>query len=104
MTDIVSLDVASWHPAVQPDTQRAAVDAIEEGGVLMLPKLAFPLGADELRFLSTEWSDGRAKNISFEGGALKGARGTPDELAALTRMIGRFAACAGELVAALFPR
>jgi hypothetical protein len=104
MTDIVSLEVASWHPALLADTQRAAVDAIEGGGVLMLPKLAFPLGADELRFLSPEWSDGRAKNISFEGGTVKGARGSPDDLAALAHMIGRFAACAGELVAALFPR
>jgi len=104
MTDIVSLEVASWRPTAQPDIQRAAVDAVEGGGVLVLPELAFSLGADELRFLSPEWSDGRAKNISFEGGAVKGARGTPDDLAALARMIGRFAACAGELVAALFPR
>jgi hypothetical protein len=104
MTDIVSLELASWHPVLQPDAQRAAVDAIEGGGVLMLPKLAFALDADELRFLSPEWSDGSAKNISFEGGTVKGGRGAPDDLAALARMIGRFAACAGELVAALFPR
>lgn len=104
MTEIVSLEVSSWHPVLEPDTQRAAVEAIEGGGVLMLPRLAFPLGADELRFLSPEWSDGRAKNISFEGGTVKGARGTPEDLSALERMIGRFAADAGALVAALFPR
>jgi hypothetical protein len=50
------------------------------------------------------WSDGRAKNISFEGDAIKGARGSAEDLAALAAMVGRFARDAGALVAALFPR
>jgi hypothetical protein len=104
MTDIVSLDIADWRPDIAPDTQQAAVHALERGGVLVLPKLVFPLLPEELRFLSTEWSDGRAKNISYERDALKGARGDADDLAALGRMVGRFASCAGELVSALFPR
>jgi hypothetical protein len=69
-----------------------------------LPQLAFPLAADEQRFLSPRWSDGRAKNISFDNGKLKGARGSGDELAALSRMVARFAAEASGLVTALFPR
>jgi hypothetical protein len=104
MTDVVSLDIASWQPAVADDVQRTAIRTLENGGVLMLPRLAFVLEAGEIRFLSPDWSDGRAKNISFEAGTVKGARGTPEELAALARMIGRFAASAGQLVAALFPR
>ena len=104
MTDIVALDVASWRPALSPDEQEAAIRTLEGGGVLILSQLAFPLAADEQRFLSPRWSDGRAKNISFDGGKLKGARGSSDELAALSRMVARFAAEASGLVTALFAR
>jgi len=104
MTDIVALDVASWRPALGPDAQDVAIRTLEGGGVLILPQLAFPLSADEQRFLSPRWSDGRAKNISFDGGKLKGARGSADELAALSRMVARFAAEASGLVTALFAR
>ena len=104
MTDIVALDVASWRPELGPDAQDLAIRTLEGGGVLILPQLAFPLAADEQRFLSPRWSDGRAKNISFDGGKLKGARGSADELAALSRMVARFAAEASGLVTALFPR
>lgn len=104
MTDIVALDVASWRPALSPDAQDVAIRTLEGGSVLVLPQLAFPLAADEQRFLSPRWSDGRAKNISFDGGMLKGARGSADELAALSRMVARFAAEASALVTTLFPR
>jgi hypothetical protein len=104
MTSIVSLDLASWRPAPTPEEQRKAVSVLEGGGVLVLPRLKFELAADELRFLSSDWSDGRAKNISFEENAVKGARGAADDLARLARMIERFAGRAGDLVAALFPR
>jgi len=104
MTDIAAFDVASWRPALGPDAQDVAIRTLEGGGVLILPQLAFPLSADEQRFLSPRWSDGRAKNISFDGGKLKGARGSADELAALSRMVARFAAEASGLVTALFAR
>ena len=50
--------------------------AIEDGGVLVLPHVSFALSERERRFLSPEWSDGRAKNISLDGTRLKGARGS----------------------------
>ena len=104
MTDIVSLDITSWQPALTPDAQQTAIRTLEGGGVLVLPHLAFELLTDEGRFLSPQWSDGSAKNISLEGAALRGARGAPGELAALSKMIARFAASAADLVTALFPR
>ena len=104
MTTVVSLDLASWKPLLTPDAQRTAVGTLEGGGVLTLPHLAFRLDPGEARFLSPRWADGRAKNISFDGAALKGAAGAPDDLAALARMIARFAASAADLVSALFPR
>jgi hypothetical protein len=104
MTAIVSLEVAQWTPALGPEEQQVAVRTVEGGGVLILPHLAFELSDDERRFLSPQWSDGRAKNISLEGTTLKGASGAPQDLRALRAMVARFAECASGLVAALFPR
>jgi Protein of unknown function (DUF2843). len=104
VTTVVSLDLARWKPLLTPDAQRTAVGTLEGGGILILPHLAFRLDPDETRFLSPRWADGRAKNISFDGAALKGAAGAPEDLAALARMIARFAASAADLVSALFPR
>jgi 3-deoxy-D-manno-oct-2-ulosonic acid (Kdo) hydroxylase len=104
MTAIVSLDLAGWTPALTAEAQQTAIRALEGGGVLVLPRVGFELREDERRFLSPQWSDGRAKNISYDGSKLKGARGTADELAALAAMIARFAAAASGLVSALFPR
>jgi hypothetical protein len=104
MTAIVSLDLTSWQPTLTPDAQQTAIRTLEGGGVLVLPHVTFEFQDGERRFLSPKWSDGRAKNISLEGAALKGARGTPDDLAALSRMIARFAASAADLVTSLFPR
>ena len=104
LTRIVDIDIASWHPEVAPrDTERYARD-LESGAVLVLPHLAFALSADEQRFLDVRWSDTRAKNISLEGTAIKGARGEAADLAALAAMVTRFASDASALTAALFPR
>jgi len=104
MTSIVSLDLASWRAVPTPEQQERAVSVLESGGVLVLPRLKFELSAEELRFLSPQWSDGKAKNISFEDDGVRGARGAAGDLAALGRMIERFASQAGGLVSALFPR
>jgi hypothetical protein len=104
MTDIVSLGLTNWRATQSKDAQQTAIRTLEGGGVLVLPKLAFELSDDETRFLSPRWSDDRAKNISLEGERLRGAHGDAQDLAALGQMIARFAACAADLVAGLFPR
>ncbi|TMH60313.1 MAG: 3-deoxy-D-manno-oct-2-ulosonic acid (Kdo) hydroxylase [Betaproteobacteria bacterium] len=104
MTDIVSLGLTSWRPELESAAQQTAIRTIEGGGVLVLPRLSFELSAEEVRFLSPTWSDGRAKNISLDGAALRGAYGLDQDLGALARMIERFGASAGDLVTALFPR
>ncbi len=104
MTTIVSLDLTQWQVPHESAAQQDTICALERGDVLLLPHLAFELTAEERRFLSPAWSDAREKNISLEAGILKGARGEAKDLDQLARMIGRFAACAGDLVAALFPR
>ncbi len=103
-TPVITLDVDRWRPqVVASDTARWARE-IETGAVLALPRLAFALTADETRFLDSRWSDDRSKNISIDGDSIHGAAGNPRDIAALARMIGRFATDASALVAALFPR
>ena len=104
MTELGTLDVTSWRPAISPERTDEFAQRLESGGVLVLPRLAFALEPGEERFLDPKWSNERAKNISFDRGAVKGARGNPDDLADLGRMVGRFAGCASDLVAALLPR
>jgi len=101
---VVTLDIANWRPDVAAQETERYARALEAGGVLVLPRLAFNLSSDEKRFLDVRWSDGRAKNISVDGDTIKGARGDAADLAALARMIARFAADATALVASLFPR
>ena len=104
ISQLATLEIASWHPTVTALRTDALAHALEGGDILVLPKLAFAFEQGEERFLDAKWSDGRAKNISFDSGKIKGARGAPEELADLGRMIARFANCASELIAALFPR
>jgi len=104
MSPILTLDLTGWRPALTPEAQHASVRALEEGGVLVLPHVNFVLTAAERRFLSPDWSDGRAKNISVDGARLKGARGMSADRDDLAAMIARFATQAGTLVTTLFPR
>ena len=104
VTPLVTLDIARWRPEVAPADVERYARALESGAVLVLPRLAFALSCDERRFLDVRWSDGKAKNISLDRHALKGARGDDADLLALTAMIARFASDASALIAALFPR
>lgn len=104
MSALVTLDLFGWRPALPAGAHEAAVRAIEDGGVLVLPRVSFALSERERRFLSPEWSDGRAKNISLDGTTLKGAHGADADLKELQAMVARFAADAADLVVTLFPR
>lgn len=104
MTEILTLDLAGFAPAVPASVQEAAVRVIEGGGVVVLPHARVDLSARERRFLSPEWSDGRAKNVSLDGERLKGAQGSEGDLAELAALVRRFAGDAAGLVSRLFPR
>ena len=104
MSAVVTLDLEEWRPTLATESRERVSRALEEGGVIRLPRVIFALTDAEHRFLSPAWSDGRAKNISLDGGRLKGAIGSRADRAELAAMIARFAAAAAELVSALFPR
>jgi hypothetical protein len=104
MTAITTVDFDDWRPKLDPDLAAQLARDLESGGVVVLPRLAFRMEAGDARFLDARWSDGRAKNISLSGERIKGARGADGDLAALARMIGRYATDASDLVRSLFPR
>jgi len=104
MTEILTLDISGWRPALSPGVQEQAVRALEGGGVVVLPNVSFELTESERKFLSPSWSDGRAKNVSLDGSRLKGAQGEAGALAELAAMVTRFAEGAASLVTTLFPR
>lgn len=100
-----TLDLASWDGVAQTNMAGAAVEALEDGKVIYFPRLAFPLSTEERRFLTPETADARAKNISFDprSGALKHAIGSPEDIAAIGRMIRRYSGRALALVRLLLP-
>jgi hypothetical protein len=104
MAGVTTLDIDGWRPAVDEAHTLAYARALEDGGVLALPRLAFALEAPERRFLDPRWSDGRAKNIALDRGAVHGTSAEGADRDALAAMVTRFAQAASGLVAALFPR
>jgi hypothetical protein len=103
MDPVVPLALARWDERCPPADRARAVDTLEAGAVLFFPKLSFDVTPAERRFLAPDWHDPKAKNIRFDvsTGRLGGALGTPDDLAALAGMVGRFAQCARALCATL---
>ncbi len=102
MTEIVSLPIEHWDETCSPQQQDTALRALEGGSVVLLPHLAFPLDATELRFLDPRLADA-GKNISLNpvDGALQGSR---DNLEPLRGMIERYAKSSATLLRQLLPR
>ena len=102
---ITEFAVDTWDPVADAATRAAAIDALERGGVLHLPRLGFEVRPEERHFLSAEWLDGSSKSVYLRGAArrLHGARGSRDDLTGLCGLLERFAQQAQQLVSALFP-
>lgn len=104
MNVLHELALTSWDQTPAAPVPVQALQALEQGQLIYLPALAFTLAADERKFLSPNWSDGKSKNISLEHNLhLRGARGDAADLAQLQQMIARFAEQATQLIAQLFP-
>ena len=105
MSIINTLDFTSWTPELDPEAATATTLALESGQVAFLPQLSFELAEDERYLLSPRWSDGKAKNISYDPHTQKvnhtSAQGADVE--AIGRMMGRFAQSTRTLVDSLFP-
>lgn len=103
-TVVSEFPLDSWGNS--PETPAGGFETlIESGKVLFFPHLEFKLSAEEKRFLSPAWSDGKSKNISYRGSEtpLQGASGSEADIEALTAMVARFSQNAEHLVESLFP-
>jgi hypothetical protein len=105
MNRLVTLDYSQWDPALTAVEASEVTDALESGQVLFLPRLAFGLSAEEMRFLSPRWADGKAKNISYDPrcDALKGAAAQQADAVALKSTMARCAQNTQTLVEHLCP-
>jgi hypothetical protein len=104
--DVVrTLDLDHWDPQPGEAPEGELERTLESGKVLFFPYLRFNFDAEDSHFLSEQWSDGRAKNISFRGpeSPLQGAKGSADDIAELKNLIARFSGHAESLVRSLFP-
>jgi hypothetical protein len=106
MTQLLyTIHASEWNYPLSAADAAQATGALEAGQVLHLPRLAFTLSPEERRFLSPQWSDGKAKNVSFDPAAQEirhtAARG--DDRAALAAMMERYANASRTLVTSLCP-
>lgn len=105
MTIIKVLDIDNWMPNVNEAEASDFTRALESGQVALMPGLNFDLGEEERYLLSPRWSDGKAKNISYDPNTNKvkhtSAQGA--DLEAISKMMGRFAQASHTLIGRLFP-
>jgi len=84
--------IGAWPP--RQSDKSDALFALEQGEVVHLPKLAFPLHEGEESLLDPDLCDGRSKNISFDPAAGRMGGLKADDLRALLvkRLMERFSA------------
>jgi hypothetical protein len=105
MTEVVELPVDDWTRAPAAPLQASAAHALEQGHLLLLPKLRFELTPDELALMRPRVAAG-AKNVSFDPstGVLRGSDADAAEQIVLQRMMSRFGQSTRALLAGLLPR
>jgi hypothetical protein len=98
-----AFNIKEWQPNIDAMESQKIALALERGEVVYLPQLGFSLNADEQIFYSPSWLNGKRKNISLEGNEVRGATGSPEQLAQMGSMIARYAQQATSLIHTLFP-
>lgn len=98
-------EIDYWQGIFPPHIQQQAIDALEQGNLLFLPRLNFDLNTEEQHFLSPDIVDPKTKNISYDAklGLIKGVQGTPQDSAQIQTLLARFHQNATTLMAHLFP-
>jgi len=98
---IHSLPNTQWD---EPANNASAVEALEQGKVLFLPRLAFTLTAEEQLLLTPDLVDAKRKNISFnpQTGKVNGMA-TEDKTSQVKALLERHHQHSQQLVNALLP-
>jgi 3-deoxy-D-manno-octulosonic acid hydroxylase-like protein len=102
--EVLRLD--RWNEDVSDLIRAHATDSLEQGKIVFLPGLRFPIFEGEAHLLSPRVAGGKAKNISFDinSGELRGAIAAPEDSERLKALLSRFATEAAALVEKLSPR
>ena len=104
---VYHLEEDSWQADFSAPQQRQATDALEAGGLILFPRLAFPIGDDERRFFGPDCVSPKSKHVSFDlrTGELRGTTVQPEQAGAgtLRQMLERYARQSLALVQSLFP-
>jgi len=105
MSQLTTLDIARWNEPRDPAATARATRELEAGNVLFLPRLKFALAADEQRMLSPQWSDGKAKNVSYDplAAEIRHTSAQGEDRRQLAATMARFAQQARELVLCICP-
>jgi hypothetical protein len=100
-----TLTITNWRGPFDSALQARALEALEDGRVLVMPHLHFVVTSGETPFSSQGALDKTRKNISFDPatGACHGTALTGEDLTRLSGMMQRFAADATAFVHALLP-
>ena len=98
-----TLAIDSWIMPFSTIEQASAIEALENGQVIYLPQLLFPLSAREQSLLTPDILEGSSKNISFnpKNHRLKGAIQS-EKTSTIIGMMERFFKDSRELVERLF--
>jgi hypothetical protein len=97
------LPISDWTGPYSPELSARALDALEAGRVVILPRLEFRLQPSEAGFLDPSIAAADRKNISLDPGATTcdAAALDPGQAERLAAMMNRFAASATALVEGL---
>lgn len=97
--------IESWNSPITQESQQIAIQALEQGKVLYLPKLSFPLSVHETQFLSPHIVDRKSKNISYDlrNDHLGGFCLENEEMSKLKAMMKRYAMDSRSFFEKLFP-
>jgi hypothetical protein len=105
MTAIASFPIDTWDHRCSTAEQEQALRGLEHGGVLLFPRLRFPIEDLEQRLMSPAIA-ASSKNVSLDPstGKLGAASGSEADLGLLRNMMQRFAASSATLLRNLLPR
>jgi len=98
--------IDAWACQLEAERSEALCAEVERGSVLLFPRLPFAMLPGEKRFLSDAFGTAERKNVNLRPGSpeVRGARGSPEEIAALGAMLARYATAATQLIDAIIPR
>ena len=106
MNTVTPLSFGAWDPRPSSTQQDAAMQALESGLVLWLPRLHFAIEPAEQGLIQAGDLQGtRSKNITLspDGARLQGVEGNPAELERMRALMWRYACAARMLLGCLLP-